>query len=184
MLYKNAIDYENIRQEDIMNAIKNYNQDKLKNLKFLEYGFIDLIPKNCFDMDDKIAAFDQEWMIKYIPIEYLIYRAIRNSRLIEKFSEEIYSEYNLSDYEDLFENIEQEFREKVIDQNILTNVFYKHIVTKKETADTLQHYKNLNQLAQTEIEELRSKINYMVNSKSWKVTKPLRAIRKKKRKKD
>ena len=37
---------------------------------------------------------------------------------------------------------------------------------------------------QNEIIELKNQINYMLNSKSWKLTKPLRKIRKIKRKKD
>lgn len=191
MLYQNSIEYKDINFSDTIEAIREYDKDKLKKLKFLEYGFLDLIPKNSFDIDGKIAVFDQEWMIKYVPVEYLIYRAIRNSRLVEKFTEEIYLIYNLEDYKDLFEGIEESFRKEVIDFNILLKVFNRHVITKKELIDTLQHYKNLNEIAQTEkqnmqneIIELKNQINYMLNSKSWKLTKPLRKIRKIKRKKD
>ena len=47
-----------------------------KQLNFLEYAFYDMIPKNCFYIDGEFYFFDQEWMEKYLPVEFIIYRSI------------------------------------------------------------------------------------------------------------
>ena len=186
MLYENALTYEELNKKELIETIQNYDKNKLEKMKFLEYGFIDLIPKNCFDINGKITVFDQEWMFKNIPVEYVMYRAIQNLNLIEKYSNKLYEIYNLLEYEDLFKKLEEDFSVKIKDDTILYKVFYKQVRTKQEIMDTLQHYRNLNAMAENEkikmqnkINELKSELKIITNSRSWKITKIFRILNRK-----
>lgn len=198
ILYDKSIDYNEIDVKKLNNDIRKINVEKLKKLKFLKYGFLDLIPKNCFYINERLSVFDQEWMEQYIPVEYIIYRAIKNTNLVEKFTERIYRELKLSEFIDIFENLEKNFSEKIVDKILLYDVFNRKVMTQAETIATLKHYRNLNEIKENEIIKLTSEnqqkdnkirdleeklsnkeneIQAIINSKSWKITKPLRKLK-------
>ena len=183
ILYKNSIPYEEIKLEETNKTIKEYDKNKLKKMRFLEHCFIDFIPKNCFDINGKLSFFDQEWEEKYLPVEYVINRAIKNSILVEKFSEELFDIYKLKDYQDLFENLEEEFRNKVMDHTMLYDIFNRRVPTEAEIIEAYHSIRRNNEEAQNEILELKNKIEALTkeneaikNSKSWKLTQPIRSF--------
>ncbi len=198
ILYDKSINYNEIDINDLNDDIKKIDVEKLKKFKFLKYGFLDLIPKNCFYINGKLSVFDQEWMGNYIPVEYILYRGIKNTNLVEKFTIKIYKELNLSEFIDIFENLEKNFNEKVVDKTLLYNVFNRKVITQAETIATLKHYNNLNNIKENEIITLTSEnqqkenkirelesqlenkekeIQAITNSTSWKITKPLRKLK-------
>ena len=44
--------------------------------KILRKGYVDMVPKNCFVDGDELLWFDQEWTLDYIPVKFVLYRAI------------------------------------------------------------------------------------------------------------
>ncbi len=209
-LYENAITYDQIQKEELKNSLKECDENILKKFKYLEYGFMDFIPKNIFYKEGELYAFDQEWMEKYIPVEHILYRAIINSNLYTRFSDEILKRLNLIENRDLFNKIEGEFGAKVIDTTILEKVFnrktknrndllkeieeQKEQMNKQKAEYTTQIQKvtqenntqkeiiqkNNEKIQENEqkIADLNQELNAMVNSKSWKITKPLREVTK------
>lgn len=202
-LYQNGIAYDNINQEELCRSLQECDQNQLKQFQYLEYGFMDFIPKNIFYKNNELYAFDQEWMEKYIPVEHILYRAIINSNLYRKFSDDILERLNLIENRELFNKIEGEFGEKIIDTIMLNEVFnrktrnrndlLKEICDKKElisrqkeefnqelnkvVQENERYQERLQEREQT-IDQLNQCIHEMVNSKSWKITKPLREVTK------
>ena len=93
----------------------------------------------------------------------------------------------IKEYVKIFEKLEQILQKEIVDENIwnihainhvnidaLRNN-YEHIIAKKD--EEIQQLSN-------EVARLNSKIQLMENSKSWKITKPLRNIYKKSKGKD
>ena len=66
-------------------------------------------------MDDEFYVFDQEWTKKYLPIEYIIYRAIENSNWIITRKSLLKKAYHIEENEALFKKLEEEFREETVD---------------------------------------------------------------------
>ena len=202
-LYENGIAYDKIKQEELCHSLQECDQNQLKQFQYLEYGFMDFIPKNIFYKNNELYAFDQEWMEKYIPVEHILYRAIINSNLYRKFSDDILERLNLIENRELFNKIEGEFGEKIIDTIMLNEVFnrktrnrndlLKEICDKNELLHKQEEdfYLELNKVVQENeankqtlkereqtIDRLNQSIHDMVNSKSWKITKPLREVTK------
>ena len=100
-------------------------------------------------------------------------------------------EYNLNLYEDLFETLEQEFRDRIVDKIMLYGVFNKKTINRQEQSDTLVHYRNLNAIAESknevnlkiisqrkeEIEILKKELQNIYNSRSWKIAMKMRKIK-------
>ena len=181
ILYQDAIDFEQIKNNpELKETIKNYDTSKLEKMKFVENAYLDFIPKNCFLINDIFYVFDQEWVERYMPIEYIIYRAIQNSNLGEEKKKLLNKKYNITENEDLFIKLEEELREKLID-----NVMFKEIFNReKYFVATMNHYYNLKNIAevekielQGEIKKLKEEIDNIHNSNTWKVAETLRKIK-------
>ena len=181
ILYQDAIDFEQIKNNpELKETIKNYDTSKLEKMKFTENAYLDFIPKNCFLINDIFYVFDQEWVERYMPIKYIIYRAIQNSNLGEEKKELLNKKYNITENEDLFIKLEEELREKLID-----NVMFKEIFNReKYFVATMNHYYNLKNIAevekielQEEIKKLKAEIDNIHNSNTWKVAETLRKIK-------
>lgn len=181
ILYQDAIDFEQIKNNpELKETIKNYDTSKLEKMKFTENAYLDFIPKNCFLINDIFYVFDQEWVERYMPIEYIIYRAIQNSNLGEEKKKLLNKKYNITENEDLFIKLEEELREKLID-----NVMFKEIFNReKYFVATMNHYYNLKNIAevekielQEEIKKLKEEIDNIHNSNTWKVAETLRKIK-------
>ena len=195
-LYQNLIEYEEI-QDKLLYIFKTYNYPKnLSKMKFQKYSFIDMLPKNCFKVNDEYLFFDQEWCENYYPVEYIIYRAIKNTAGIsERFGEDrIFKDLEIDEYIDLFEKLEENFRKKVIDDKMLYDVFNKKTITREAmiadfTRKIIDRDVEIEKL-KTDIEGRKAHVNELLNvisekenqivsisnSLSWRITKPLRDV--------
>ena len=191
ILYQDAIDFRPIENNpELKETIKKYDTRKLEKMKFIENAYLDFIPKNCFLINDEFYVFDQEWTDKYMPIEYIIYRAIQNSNLTKERKEILNQKYDITENEDLFIKLEEEFREKLIDSVMLKEIFNRKTVNREEIVASMNHYNNLKNIAEGEkirlqevIQELKSELDNIYSSRSWKIIETLRKIKKIKNKK-
>ena len=185
ILYQDAIDFEQIKNNpELKETIKNYDTSKLDKMKFTENAYLDFIPKNCFLINDIFYVFDQEWVERYMPIEYIIYRAIQNSNLGEEKKKLLNKKYNITENENLFIKLEQEFKEKSTDNIMLKEIFNRKTVNREEIVATMNHYYNLKNIAETqkmelqeEIKQLKNEIDSIYGSKTWKIAETLRKIK-------
>ncbi len=185
ILYQDAIDFEQIKNNpELKETIKNYDTSKLEKMKFTENAYLDFIPKNCFLINDIFYVFDQEWVERYMPIEYIIYRAIQNSNLGEEKKKLLNKKYNITENENLFIKLEQEFKEKSTDNIMLKEIFNRKTVNREEIVATMNHYYNLKNIAeiqkvelQEEIKQLKNEIDSIYGSKTWKIAETLRKIK-------
>lgn len=196
IVYQDVVKYSEIDKEKMSDKIKNYDEEKLSKMHFLKNAFIDMLPKNCFVIDGKYCFFDQEWMEENYPAEYIIYRAILNTAgVIEKYGEEkIFKELGIYEYIDLFKSLEEDFRNKVIDEKMLYGLFEQKVTTReamiadftrkiidrdveieKLHVDIEGRKAHVEQLLNV-IQEKENQIINISNSLSWRITKPLRDV--------
>ena len=169
-------------------------KSKKEKLNFIKYGLYDLIFQNAFYIDKQIYFYDQEWIEENTPFEFIMYRAIsylaNSSKIIDR--NELYNATGITNYIKEFEELEEILQKQIIDETIWTIHANNH-TTIQNLRDTCIHYKNLrdiemgkNRQKDEEIKQLNTiiqtrenEINTMKNSKSWKITKPLRYLCKK-----
>lgn len=198
LLNKNLIEFSTINKNKLRECIQNYDEDKIKKLHFVKDAFIDLIPKNIFYINGQFNVFDQEWLEEYLPVEYIYYRAIINSNnCATKFGKDtIFRKIKINEYIDLFEDIEKELKEKIIDKKIY-NLFYcvnvnipvaehQRISFREQTKYYKEKYLELskkNYDLNLELEDARGKVVDYANqvraiagSIPWRITKPLRYL--------
>ena len=173
-------------------------------LHFIKDGIFDLIFQNCFVLDNKFNFYDQEWKQSNVPLEFIIYRAIyylgnSNSKIDTNM---LYNAFELNDFIQIFEQLEIVLQEEIKDETVW-NIHRQEYLHTKTVYDTMIHYRNLhaeiqkdyqelkeknkkieakNMEKDIQIKDLQDKINYMENSRSWKITKPLRKLREGKKK--
>ena len=200
VLLKDSFGYNELLKENekVYNSIKKYDIEKLNKLHFVKNGFIDLVPKNCFLIDGKLNVFDQEWIEECTPVEYIFYRSILNSTtVIEKFGkEELLKALNIFEFIDLFEELEKEFCDNVLDYEIHDIFFRKYLdlntaerqrnIYKEEAFSLNEKVEKLekeNYSLNLELEDAREKlVNYanelrvISNSGSWKLIQKIRSI--------
>ena len=121
ILLKQKKEYDNLKAKWIIKIIGEQNESLLRELNYVEYGFWDMIPKNCFLIKNKFYFFDQEWMVKYLPIEFIIYRGIINCYDYVRVTdlEEVYEKLNLLKYIEIFEKVDRYFRDEIFDEDKL-----------------------------------------------------------------
>ena len=97
-----------------------------ENLTILKDGFFDLTFPNIFyDGTEEYIVFDQEWYEKNIPLEFILYRAIKQlffkyNYLKEKINEnDLYEKYNISNFIKEFDELEKKWQNTLIDYDIL-----------------------------------------------------------------
>lgn len=160
----------------------------LEKLTFVKHGFWDLIFQNCFIIDNEYYFYDQEWYEENIPIEYILYRAIIYSHESKKYmsDSEVFEELGINEFTSIFEQLDDKIQEKIRKQ-IIWNIHTK------EELERNKYSKIKNELQQKDIEILNlknqigqlkqeninknSEIMILKNSFSWKITKPLRFVR-------
>ena len=180
-----------------------------KELHFVKYGIFDLIFQNCFVIDNKYYFYDQEWMEENMPLEFIIYRAVTYLGNAEKEidANKILERLGLKKYINIFDELEN-ILQKQIKDDIIWRIHAENNKTIKNMYDTLVHERNLGaikaqeeynkylqiieeknkteqeyvkeiQEKKLEIERLQAELNGIKNSRSWKLTKPLRSLREK-----
>lgn len=136
---KNSVKYNKDIRRHFIEPLKKESDEMLGELNYLEYAFYDMVPKNCFYIDDKYYFFDQEWMEKYLPVEFILYRSIINSYdLVRKIKvDPIFEKLGLLKYKELFEKIDIYLRNIVLDEEIFSKInknyrkMYEEIYDKK-----------------------------------------------------
>lgn len=176
------------------------NSDLKNKMHFIKHGIFDLIFQNCFVIDNKFYFYDQEWREENIPLEFIIYRAIyylgNSNNLID--TDMLYKSLNLTNFIEIFNKLEFILQEKIKDDEIW-DIHREGYMTVNATYATMVHFRNLhaelkkdydeleeekensekeleNKIIEKEklIDDLQKKIKAMENSRSWRITKPLR----------
>lgn len=184
-----------------------YTKEEIEGLHFVKYGLIDLNFQNCFVINKELYIYDQEWIEDKAPIEFIIYRQmLMFEQLRKKVNiDALYERLGLLKYQTLFDKLEQAISNKIMSDKICTvwNRPMKNVrglvvencdlkaknttLDKQLQQEQEQNEKNRQQLEELlkekeereqTIDRLNQSIHDMVNSKSWKITKPLREVTK------
>lgn len=175
--------------------------EKLEKLTLIEDGLIDLVFENTFYINNEYLFFDQEWYIKNIPLEFILYRSINNLfkynvAVLEKENKnEIFKYFGINEYIEEFENFETKFQSEINSEKIAK--FYEsmyhrtyddyvtgnnNFVKKLETIieELKQENKNLNihyNALENERNHYKQKYEEIVNAKNWKFAKKIIGIK-------
>lgn len=179
-LLKHSVKYEQIENKEEIFLLQEYKEENLKKLNFLEYAFYDMVPKNCFYINEEFYFFDQEWMEKYLTVEFILYRSIINSYdLVKKINfNEILDKLELTEFRELFDKIDAKLREKVIDEERLKlchkeykkmyEIIYENKILKQEKENNhkvIEEYKQ-NNIKQDEYIKMLEKQNLMLKDEN------------------
>lgn len=186
---KEKLEITNQTDKNIFTKYKVECEEELINkLTFVKHGLWDLIFQNCFVINNEWYFYDQEWQEENVPLEYILYRAILYFHESKKYitDEEIFENLNISEFIQIFKKLDDKLQEK-IRKPLAWNLHSKEEIGKNKY---LKVRKELNQKEdeieklKKEIENLRSEnmqtnneLTVVKNSLSWRITKPLRAIR-------
>lgn len=170
---------------------------KLNKLHYVDRLYIDMILQNIIVKDSKYYFFDQEWMVRKAPIEFLLFRviwyAIEELDVdLNKYSVKYFlKDFGLEEYSDVFLELEIAFQKSI--KNSWNKYYEKYknfysveiLMNNIEDRERRIHEmeENIKKLA-GEVTFLNNEISNIYNSKSWKVTKPLRYITEKMNKKE
>ena len=176
----NLFQFEKIDKNEIgLERIKELDEEILKKFNFIEYGFIDMLPKNCFVVNEKCLFFDQEWMLKFIPLEFILFRSVLYTHLPEEKKSKIYEKLKIDKYIDVFYKIEEEFTDLVNDE-VVFKLLIKPPFLYKDKINVLnsenEALKSQNAMLDLAVRERDNKLVIITNSLSWKITKPLRWV--------
>ena len=193
--YKNEI-YEKLEKTNNENNVFDkynidYKKEEIEKMTFVKYGLWDLIFQNCFYIENELYFYDQEWREEVLPIDFITYRAIKYFNRIRKYfsEDELYKILEIEQENiELFEKLDNKIQEKIRDEDMWEiHTRGMEIIDLKRRELTSNHEINLLTIEneqnkalleqkEKEIEELKKTLNYVFNSKSWKITKPFRAV--------
>lgn len=164
-------------------------EEKKNQLTFVEYGLWDLIFQNCFIIDNEYYFYDQEWQEQNVPVEYILYRAIIYFHESKQYisDEEILERLKLAEWIPIFKMLDDKIQEKIRNpllwkfhskEELEQNRYAKTRNELKQKEEEIQNLKVELEKLKRENEQKQNEIGFMQNSLSWRVTKPLRKIRK------
>lgn len=210
-LKKEMVKYSHVYNKNEKNVFDKYSvevDDKiLEKFNYIENGFWDMIFKNCFIIEDELSFFDQEWMEKNIPVEFIIYRCIVNIEKLRSKIEEykLFEKLNIKEYTSIFKELDKKITGEIFDEKIFKlytrhhiNPIYENsrlqgeLNSKKNTVKELE--KSINNLSNeiyakdyklsqqdNEIKKLNDILNEIYNSKKWKIMKMISRLGRKKK---
>ncbi len=180
-----------------------YNKEDIENLNFVKDGLWDLNFKNCFYKNNELYFYDQEWIENDVPIEFMLYRSIlyfpELTKLIE--NNKIYDKLGFTENQiQLFTNLDNVLQELTREPAIwdihsqgrssydLSSKIEKLQQDKEKIFSDAQELllqkdgriRVLEDGMAEAIDTIKAKeneINAIINSTSWKITKPLRKIK-------
>lgn len=181
-----------------------YTKDQIQNLHFIKNGLWDLIFQNCFYINNEYYFYDQEWYEENIPVEFIIYRAILYCTSLNKYvsNEELYNNIgidaaNLRVFRILDDALQRNIRDNDIwnihcSQNTIEKVTnmakgkvqeYERLLydLRAEKIALQNEILNKNHEIKYKEEIIKEKddiINGIYNSGTWKMTEPLRKLKK------
>lgn len=202
------VEFEQIKNNNIFDKYNiEYTEEIVQNMNFVKYGLWDLIFHNAFYINEELYFYDQEWFEYNVPIEFIIYRTIAYFSIAHSFikTEELYKRLGLENYLKIFQELDGKLQEKIRDKNIwkrhlrtqtgqtLLNLYnnlidefneYKkkynqNIVDEnKRIIDDNTELNEKNRELENRVNELEKKIEKIYNSTSWKITGPMRWVKK------
>lgn len=150
---------DNKKDDKVKNVFEKYgvsiSNEDINKLTFLKYGFFDLIFENIFaKLDEKYEfkefyVYDQEWCEEWLPLEFLLYRALNslfyhNSKISAHISLELlYKKYGIEQFCSKFKELEQKIQIELLDNNI-SNVYentYSALTTLEALQETIYYSK-------------------------------------------
>ena len=155
---------------------------------FVKYGVFDLIPQNCFVIDNEYVVYDQEWMEENVPLEYIIFRIILNLPEIRNYLDinKIYERFNLTKYIKMFEELDGKIQNSLRNEMFwnthiksINSILQKEEDFNRALYDKDVHIRNLEVMiadANAKIATCEKQLAVISNSLSWKLTKPFRFI--------
>lgn len=175
-------------------------KEELKSMYFLKNGLWDLIFQNCFYMHQEFYFYDQEWREENLPIDFIMYRAIKYFTRLKKYmtDKELYEILEIDESKiELFDKLDDKIQEKIRNPVMwYLNTQGKSMMDLQRNLLTANHQVNLLKIENSEkdqmilqkdqkiaekdkiISNLGQQLNAIYHSTSWKVTKPFREIRK------
>lgn len=177
-----------------------YNKEDLLSMYFVKDGLWDLIFQNCFYINQEFYFYDQEWKEENLPIDFIMYRAVKYFGRLKKYisDEELYKilEINKGKIK-LFDELDDKIQEKIrseymwkltkqgknatelkIDILTLTHQINLQNIEKAKNEQQIVEKEQIITQKDQEIQGLKNQLNAVYNSTSWKITKPLRNIKK------
>ena len=134
-----------------------------KNLKekmnFTKDGVLDLIFQNCLVKGNKLYIYDQEWYEEYVPLEFILYRAIFYFTELKKIEDIniVYKEFGLEEFLSVFEELEDNIQQRIVDEDI----WKLHVNSVKNTGrgtDILDWYKERLYLTDKHVKNLENQV--------------------------
>lgn len=188
------VNYNEIKENNIFTKYEvTLEEDIANKFNFVKNGLWDMIFQNIFYIENEMYFYDQEWYDENVPVEYIIYRTIAYFANAHEYikTSELYSKLGLTEYIKIFEELDTKIQLKIRNEKM----WELHNSTK--TGQTLlDSYKNLqneyeeyskkvkvtkskeilieNEKLKNENEDLKQMNQKILNSTSWKVTKPIR----------
>ncbi len=177
---------------------ENYNisisEEQKSRLNFVEDGFIDLIFQNTFyDGTSDYIVFDQEWYEEGLPLQFIMYRSIKQLFFKYKYLEkkidkmDLYKKYGIEEYIEIFEELEKRWQKNIVDAEIMD--FYSQKWSRIISIEDIKfrHNQELGKVynKKDELEKqvsiltkendlLKKKLETIENSKSYRWTKIFR----------
>ena len=145
--------------------LKDADEEMLKKLHYLKNGYWDMVPKNCFYVDDKFIFFDQEWIKEYIPVEFIIYRSIINSYgLVKKINvDELLDKLQLIKYKEYFSKLDSILRDEIINKETFKKMYTKKIITLNELIDVYKENDRIKNVLLADLREDNKKKQEYIN---------------------
>ena len=188
------VNYNEIKNNNIFTKYEIKLEENIANkFNFVKNGLWDMIFQNIFYIENEMCFYDQEWYDENVPSEYIIYRTIAYFANAHEYikTKELYNELELSEYIKIFEELDTKIQTRIRNEKM----WELHNSTK--TGQTLlDSYKNLqneyeeynkkikvaktkeiiieNERLKSENDSLKQANQKMLNSTSWKITKPIR----------
>lgn len=176
---KERLHAENVKKDIFEKYDIKISKEEKEKLTIIKEGFIDLLFQNIFYDGGEYIVFDQEWKEEGVPLEFIMYRSLKqlfneNYGLENKISkEELYGKYNIRNYIEVFETIEIKWQEELIDKDILD--FYSEKWSRIISIEDIKFRYN-QELGKVykKLDDLQKEIEAMKNSRLYKLSKILR----------
>ena len=169
----------------------------MQKLTLIQDGLIDLVFENTFYIDNNYLFFDQEWYVKNVPLEFILYRSINNLfsynlSVLEKESiNNIFKYFGINEYIEDFKKFEEKFQNEINSKTVLE--FYEsmyhrtyddyvtnnnNLVNKLENIieDLKAENKNLGihyNALENERNHYKEKYEEIINAKNWRFAKKI-----------
>lgn len=167
-----------------------YKIEEIENLHFIKDGLWDMFFQNCFYIDNSFYFYDQEWIEENIPIEFILFRAIKyfGKELFNIVNKDVlYEKLNIDEKQiDLFEKLDDIIQNNIRNTKIWDihkdkkEINYKLIEIDNLEKENIAKGKKIEQLEdeinkkEEKIKDLKDELCNIKNSRSWKLTEPIR----------